>query len=95
MEAKMILNHKQSNLCNNIQQTHADRNQGASVLRLINSLKSALRWCVGWILCWHQRSTAIRELQALNDHYLKDIGLERSEIVRSVIETIRLDTHRS
>ena len=104
----MNLIHKYSNLCSNIQQTHAvrsvrsvwpglltDRIPGAGVLRLINGLESALRWCVGRISCWRQRRTAIRKLQALNDHYLKDIGLHRSEIVWSVEETIRLDTHWS
>lgn len=33
---------------------------------------------------WYQRRALIRQLQNLNDHYLKDIGLERDEIVSFV-----------
>jgi len=34
----------------------------------------------GWVVRWYQRRVLIRELQNLNDHSLKDIGLERSGI---------------
>ncbi|MFQ5935896.1 MAG: DUF1127 domain-containing protein [Acidiferrobacterales bacterium] len=34
---------------------------------------------------WRKRRTAIRELRALDDHTLKDIGLSRSQIP-SVVE---------
>ena len=33
-------------------------------------------------------STAIRELQALSDHHLTDIGLDRSQIVSTVEDII-------
>ena len=37
-----------------------------------------------WVTDWYHRRALIRELQGLNDHYLKDIGLERGEIVSYV-----------
>jgi len=43
----------------------------------------------------HKRRTAIPKLRALNDHYLKYIGLDRSEIVSSIEEYINMDTHWS
>ena len=43
---------------------------------------------LGWISRWRQRRTAIRELQALSDHYLTDIGLDRSQIVSTVEDII-------
>ena len=97
--------YKHLNLCSNFQQAHADRPgrpgrqtdriPGISALRLVNSLDSAVRWSVGGISRWRQRRTAIRKLQALNDHYLKDIGPDRFEIVSSVEEIIKMDTHLS
>ena len=38
------------------------------------------RVTIGRVLRWHQRWLAIQTLEALNDHYLKDAGIERSEI---------------
>ena len=38
------------------------------------------RLTIGRVLGWHQRWVAIQTLEALNDHYLKDAGIERSEI---------------
>lgn len=58
------------------------------VLWLFHGLGSAVRRSVGWISLWCQRRVAILELRALNDHYLRDIGLDRSQIV-SPIEEIR------
>ena len=69
--------------------------QGIGTFRLINCVELAIRRSARWIAHWRQRRIAIGKLQALNDHYLKDIGLDRSEIVWSAKETIRLDTHWS
>lgn len=57
--------------------------------QLIVFLESAVRRNVGRIARWYQRRSAIFALQALNDHYLKDIGLDRSGIVASVGEAAR------
>jgi uncharacterized protein YjiS (DUF1127 family) len=57
-------------------------------LRLVNGLESAVRRSVGGISRWRQRRTAIRELQALSDHHLTGIGLDRSQIVSTVEEII-------
>ncbi len=63
-------------------QAHA---QGAERTgRTVNAVRRLVRRCVDLILQWHARRAAIRELQGLNDHYLKDIGLERSQIASAV-----------
>ncbi len=80
------------------QQVHADRPEPPGrridgiprigALRLVNGLESAVRRSVGGISGWRQRRTAIRELQALSDHQLTDIGLDRSQIVSTVEDII-------
>ncbi|MCB1714060.1 MAG: DUF1127 domain-containing protein [Candidatus Competibacteraceae bacterium] len=42
-----------------------------------------------------QRRAALRELRALNDHTLRDIGLSRAEIRTAVDELFRLRRHES
>lgn len=45
---------------------------------------------IGRISRWRHRCTAIRELQALSDHHLTNIGLDRTQIVSTdeeIIET--------
>ena len=86
------------NLGSSFQQAHADRPKrpgrridgilSIGALRLVNGLESAVRWSIGGISRWRQRRAAIRELQALSDHYLTDIGLDRSQIVSTVGEII-------
>jgi len=39
---------------------------------------------IDWVSDRYHRRVLIRQLQNLNDHYLKDIGLERDEIVSYV-----------
>ena len=88
------------NLCNRLQQAHADRPErpGRQIdgtpsicdLRLVNGLESAVCRSVGWISRWRRRRTAIRELQASSDHYLTEIGLDRSQIVSTVEEIIKI-----
>jgi len=84
-------------LGSNFQQAHADRPQRPDrqidgfpsiwALRLVNGLELAVRRSFGWISRWRQRRTTIRKLQALSDHYLLDIGLDRPQIVSTVEET--------
>ena len=52
--------------------------------RLVNGLVSALRRAVGAVSRWRRRRGAIRMLQALSDHHLRDIGLDRSQIMSRV-----------
>lgn len=52
--------------------------------RLVNWLSSAFRW----ISLWRRKRSTVRELQQLNNHYLKDIGLDPAQIASSVDEII-------
>ena len=63
-------------------------------VRLIKGLESAVRHCADGISRWRRRRTAIRELQALSDHYLTDVGLERSQIVSTVEKMIAAGDRR-
>ena len=45
----------------------------------------ALSRALKGLRAWHTRRVAVRELQALGDHALKDIGLDRGGI-RSVVQ---------
>ena len=62
---------------------------GVGALRLANGLESAVRWSIGRISRWRQRHAAIREFQALSDHYLRDIGLNCSQVVSTVEAVIK------
>lgn len=57
--------------------------------RLVLFLEAALRRGLGGVTRWRRQRGAVRELQALSDHYLRDIGLERSRIVPAVEAIIR------
>ena len=86
------------NLASSCQQARADRPErpgrridgipSIGALALVNGLESAVRRKLGGISRWRQRRTAIRELQALSDHHLTDIGLDRSRIVSTVEQII-------
>ncbi len=86
------------NLASSFQQADADRPErpgrridgipSIGALALVNGLESAVRRSVGGISRWRQRRTAIRELQALSDHHLTDIGLDRCRIVSTVEQII-------
>ncbi len=47
-------------------------------------LEQLVRRTVVRIVQWRRRRATIRELQTWSDHYLKDIGLERSQIASAV-----------
>ncbi len=68
--------------------------QGEDPARLIGrrltSAIDALRSAAASVARWHQRRIAIRQLMALDDHILKDIGIRRGDI-HSVADT-RLKT---
>ncbi len=58
--------------------------QGEDPARLIGrgltSAIDAVRAAAARVAHWHQRRIAIRQLMALDDHILKDIGICRSDI---------------
>jgi len=58
------------------------------ILRIVQGLETVVRGTVGWIARQQQRRTAIRELQAMSDHFLADIGLERDQIAATVDQMI-------
>lgn len=89
---------KPPNLASSFQQASAGRPERArrqidglasiDALRLFHGLEAAVRRGVGGISRWRRRRTAIRELQALSDRHLTDIGLDRTQIVSQVEEII-------
>ncbi len=66
-----------------------ERIPSISALRLLKGVESAFRWSVGRVSRWRHRRTAIRKLQALSDHHLTDIGLDRSQVVSPAEEFIK------
>ena len=57
-------------------------------LRTVNALESLLGRVAARLSVWRRRRAAIRELDALSEHHLADIGLHRSQIVSTVEEII-------
>ena len=55
-----------------------DRNTRLSFV--IEYLRPVTHQILGAVLRWRDRHIAIRTLEALNDHYLLDVGIERSDI---------------
>lgn len=88
--------------CNSLQMPHKEQSRqsnrpvggiiGISALLLTYGLKAIARRSVEWFSLWREQRFMIRKLQALSDHYLKDIGLERSEIVSMVKEVTEMNT---
>ncbi len=52
--------------------------------KALNAVAESVANAVGAVRTWHARNAAIGELSRLNDHLLKDIGIDRSEI-RAVV----------
>ncbi len=47
---------------------------------VIECVKTRALRIIGPVRRWRNRRRAIRTLEALNDHYLMDLGIERSDI---------------
>ncbi len=52
--------------------------------KAVKAVAESVANAVGAARTWHARNAAIGELSRLNDHLLKDIGIDRSEI-RAVV----------
>ncbi len=48
-----------------------------------------VRTAIGWFKAWRHRRAAVRELSALDDRLLRDIGIERLDI-DTVARTLRV-----
>lgn len=93
--------HKHPKLDSSFQKARAGRPDrqvsripGIDLVWLVNGLKSAVCLSAVSIYRWHQQCTMIRKLQALSDHHLRDIGLNRTDIV-SYVEKIFVMDRRS
>jgi len=51
-------------------------------VRAVTGLGGLVARAVGFFLLWQERARGRRELQQLNDHMLKDIGLNRIDALR-------------
>ncbi len=52
--------------------------------KAVTAVAESVANAVGAVRAWHTRNASIRDLSLLNDHLLKDIGIDRSEI-RAVV----------
>ena len=52
--------------------------------KAVKAVAESVANAVGAVRAWHTRNASIRDLSLLNDHLLKDIGIDRSEI-RAVV----------
>ncbi len=68
---------------------------GSGVPALNSGLQRLYRRAVAAVSRWYRRRAAIRQLQALNDHYLADIGLERDRIVPTLDALIEAGDRRA
>jgi uncharacterized protein YjiS (DUF1127 family) len=68
----------------------------AAAVAGVTAAAAAIAAITGWwqaYRLWQDRTRAVRALQALEDHQLKDIGIDRAEI-RSVVAHGRLRSGR-
>ncbi len=60
--------------------------EGADMKKSIISILSVFDRMIGGLRAWRRRRQAIRVLQAMPDHLLRDIGIERHEIMEGVVQ---------
>ncbi len=66
--------------------------------RAVNAVAELVENTVDAVRAWRQRRAAIAELSRLNDHLLKDIGIDRNEIravVNGMLSRPSAPAHRS
>ncbi len=65
--------------------------------KAVNAVAERVKNTVDAVRTWRQRRAAIAELSRLNDHLLKDIGIDRNEIravVNGMLSRPSAPTHR-
>jgi uncharacterized protein YjiS (DUF1127 family) len=60
---------------------------------MVEYISSVARRISGAVLQWRERRIGLRTLEALNDHNLKDIGIERSDLPSYVTKALKRDEY--
>ncbi len=63
---------------------HLTTRPSSGASRKASGFELVVRWSIRFVRRWHRRRAAIRALESLSDHYLRDIGLDRSQIISRV-----------
>lgn len=65
----------------------------ARQVEMIRFIRSAVQWLIKSIADWNRRNTLHRELNALPDYLLKDIGFSRGQIPAVVNNELRREAY--